>query len=128
MTEYLEPEDLDDLIARKGFSYRDRNLMLAAVGAPLPVFGEEVYPGIHAKAAVLMLAVNRNHPLLDGNKRLSWYVTVAFYYLNGYLLEATPDDADRYIRLVASENPPTLEDVMLWLDKHARPMADADRS
>ena len=37
----------------------------------MPVFGEEVYPGIHQKAAVLISAINHNHPLLDGNKRLS---------------------------------------------------------
>lgn len=125
MTEYIEPEDVDDLVESIGFHYRDRNLLLSALAAPLPVFDEEVYPRLHQKAAVLIRAINHNHPLLDGNKRLSWFVTVAFYELNGYDLRVDDvDDADRYIRLIASETPPTLEDIELWLDKHTYPLED----
>ena len=71
MTEYIEPEDVDELVEDEGFHYRDRNGLLSALASPMPVFGEEVYPGIHQKAAVLFTAINHNHPLLDGNKRLS---------------------------------------------------------
>ncbi len=83
MTEYLHPEDVDELIADKGFHYRDRGGLLSALAAPMPVFGEEVHEGIHRKAAVLFTAINHNHPLLDGNKRLSWYLTAVFYDFNG---------------------------------------------
>lgn len=122
MTEYIEPEDVDELVEDEGFHYRDRNGLLSALASPMPVFGEEVYPGIHQKAAVLFSAINHNHPLLDGNKRLSWFVTVAFYDLNGYDLRADAEDADRYIRLIAGANPPPLRDIELWLDKHTFPL------
>jgi death-on-curing protein len=117
--EYIEPDDVDELVRAEGFHYRDRGLMLSALAAPLPVFGEEVHPGVHRKAAVLMTAINRDHPLLDGNKRLSWFVTVAFYDLNGYDLDVPPHVANRYVRMVAAGEAP-LHDVELWLDKYAR--------
>lgn len=60
-----------------GSPIRDRDLLLSALAAPLPVFGEEVYLGLYNKAGILMLASNRDHPLSDGNKRLSWRQLVA---------------------------------------------------
>jgi death-on-curing protein len=103
MIEYLDPADVEDLIESVGFHVRERNLLLSALAAPLPVFGEEVYPGLHAKAAALMIAINRDHPLSDGNKRLSWLVAKAFLALNGGDLRAGDvESADRFVRAVAA--------------------------
>jgi death-on-curing protein len=103
MIEYLDPADVEDLIVSVGFHVRERNLLLSALAAPLPVFGEEVYPGLHAKAAALMIAINRDHPLSDGNKRLSWLVAKAFLALNGGDLRAGDvESADRFVRAVAA--------------------------
>jgi death on curing protein len=122
VTEYIEPDDVDELVEAEGFHYRDRGLLLSALASPLPVFGEEVYPGLHEKAAVLMRALNRDHPLMDGNKRLSWFVTVAFYAINGLNLRADDvADADRFIRLVAAGDAPDA-DVVRWLEAHTSPL------
>lgn len=122
MTEYIEPDDVDELVEAEGFQYRDRGLLLSALASPLPVFGEEVYPGLHQKAAVLISALNRDHPLIDGNKRLSWFVTVAFYAINGLNLRAGDvADADRFIRLVAAGDAP-LTAVERWLETHTSPL------
>jgi death-on-curing protein len=103
MIEYLDPADVEDLIESVGFHVRERNLLLSALAAPLPVFGEEVYPGLHAKAAALMIAINRDHPLSDGNKRLSWLVAKALLALNGGDLRAGDvESADRFVRAVAA--------------------------
>ena len=122
MTEYIEPDDVDELVEASAFHYSDRGLLMLALAAPMPVFGEEVYPGLHQKAAVLIGAINRNHPLLDGNKRLSWFITVAFYAINGFNLRAGDvDDADRYIRLIASSGV-SLSDIERWLEEHTSPL------
>lgn len=121
MTEYLTPEDVDEQVELEGFHYRDRGLMLSALAAPLPVFGEEVYVGVHRKAAVLLLAINHNHPLLDGNKRISWFAVVIFYALNGYNLRVPAHVANRYIRQLAAGDA-DLDDAELWLDKYSRPI------
>jgi death-on-curing protein len=49
VTEYIEPDDVDELLEVEGFHYRDRGLLLSALAAPLPTFGEEVHPGPHQK-------------------------------------------------------------------------------
>lgn len=122
MTEYIEPDDIDELVEVEGFTYRDRGLLLSALAAPLPVFGEEVYPGLHEKAAVLISAINRDHPLLDGNKRLSWFITVAFYAINGLNLRVTDvDDADRFIRLIAAGDA-SVDHIAQWLEAHTVPL------
>jgi death-on-curing protein len=88
VTEYLDPADVLDLIALAGFPLRDRDLLLSALASPLPVFGEEVYLGLYDKADALLVAINSDHPLSDGNKRLSWIVTKGSLALNGRHLAA----------------------------------------
>jgi len=49
--------------------------------------------------------IARNHPLLDGNKRLAWsclVMFVMFVMLNGYQLIVTPDEAVSTMLAVAA--------------------------
>jgi len=119
VTDYLEPVDVEQLVESMGFHLRDRNLLLSALAAPLPVFGEEVYESLHRKAAALMIAINRDHPLSDGNKRLSWMVSKAFLALNGeHLAARTVPEGDAFVRAVAGNHLP-LDDVVMWIQTHS---------
>ncbi|PPK70200.1 type II toxin-antitoxin system death-on-curing family toxin [Actinokineospora auranticolor] len=93
--DYLSTEDLLFLAADLGVSkVRDLGLLESAAARPrTSVLGEDAYPGLHEKAAVLLQSVVRNHPLVDGNKRLSWMSAFTFYGLNGLDLDAPEDDA-----------------------------------
>ncbi|GGI43971.1 death-on-curing protein [Agromyces flavus] len=124
--EYLDPDDVEALLDVEGFHFKDgargRNLLLSALAAPMPVFGEEVHPTLDEKAAALLLAVMRNHPLADGNKRLAWFVTVAFLELND--LDLVADDvveADRFLREVAAGTI-DLDGVAAWIRHRIRPL------
>ncbi len=56
----------------------------SALHAPAASFsGEEFYPDLIDKAAVLTCRLARNHPLPDGNKRAAWVSLVVFVDLNG---------------------------------------------
>lgn len=104
MIEYLTLEDMLSLIAdlRVG-PIRDIGLLDSAVHRPqVTVFGDDAYPGIDVKAAVLLESLVRNHALIDGNKRLGWLATVVFYGLNGITLEAPDDDAYELVIAVAT--------------------------
>lgn len=104
MIEYLELEDLLQLIddLRVG-PIRDLGLLDSAAHRPqVSVLGEDAYPGIDDKAAVLLEPLVRNHALVDGNKRIGWLATVVFYGLNGIVLEAPNDDAYDLVIAVAS--------------------------
>lgn len=119
MTEYLEPADVEDLIALAGFYVRDRNLLLSALAAPLPVFGEEVYIGLFDKAAALFIAINNDHPLSDGNKRLAWIVTKAFLALNGHHLAAgSASEGDAFVRSAADHRVERTV-IVNWIKTHS---------
>lgn len=125
--EYLDPDDVEALLDDEGFHFKDgargRNLLLSALAAPMPVFGEEVHPTLDEKAAALLLALMRNHPLADGNKRLAWFVTVAFLELNDLdLLADDVAEADRFIREVAA-GAVDLDAVAAWVRARIRPLA-----
>lgn len=95
MIEYLCLEDILSLIEdlRVG-PIRDIGLLDSAAHRPqVSVFGEDAYPRIDDKAAVLLESLVRNHALLDGNKRIGWLATIVFYGLNDITLEAPDDDA-----------------------------------
>lgn len=64
---------------------RDLGLLIQSLHRPHTSWGgHEVYSDLHSKMAALLDGVNRNHPLVDGNKRLSWILVRATYGMNGY--------------------------------------------
>lgn len=82
---------------------RDAGLLAAAAALPsTTVFGDEAYPGLYAKAAALMHSIVRNHPLVDGNKRLGWLACVVTLDLNGVDVTLSDDEAFDLVIAVAS--------------------------
>ena len=100
------------------------DLLESALNAPLAGFGEqEFYPEIFEKAAVLGSRIVRNHPLQDGNKRLSWSMIVIFMDLNGYELVSDEDDAvDTVLKLAAGELTEAL--FAVWIKEHSTAIPD----
>jgi death-on-curing protein len=79
---------------------RDLGLLESAVHRPrASVLGQDAYPDLLSKAAALLHSLARNHPLVDGNKRLAWLATYVFCAKNG--LELDPDDDPAYDLVVA---------------------------
>jgi death on curing protein len=79
---------------------RDLGLLDAAIHRPrASVLGQDAYPDLLTKAAALLHSLARNHPLVDGNKRLAWLATYVFLAKNGVVLD--PDDDDAYELVVA---------------------------
>ena len=58
---------------------RDDGMLDSALANPFQSFGdEELYPSIQAKAAQLCFGIVKNHPMVDGNKRLGSHVMLVF--------------------------------------------------
>lgn len=95
MIEYLTVEDVLHLINDLGVGpIRDIGLLDSAVHRPqVTVFGQDAYPSLDEKAAVLLESLVRNHALVGGNERIGWLATVVFYGLNDIILDAPDDDA-----------------------------------
>ncbi|GAA4775707.1 hypothetical protein GCM10023329_25450 [Streptomyces sanyensis] len=67
-----------------GHSVRDMGLLVSAIERPRThVFGVELYPALHEKAAAPLHSVARNHALIDGNKRTAWLGMRVFLRFNG---------------------------------------------
>jgi death-on-curing protein len=89
--EYLDVEDLLALAALllgDQPPVRDLGLLGSAAARPAAsAFGDDAYPDLWLKAGALLQSLVKNHPLVDGNKRLGWLSTAVFLKLNG--VEAT---------------------------------------
>jgi death-on-curing protein len=84
---------------------RDVGLLDAAVHRPrASVLGRDAYPDLLTKAAALLHSLARNHPLLDGNKRLAWLATYVFLAKNEVVLDPSDDEAyDLVVAVAAGE-------------------------
>jgi death-on-curing protein len=84
---------------------RDLGLLDAAVHRPrASVLGQDAYPDLLTKAAALLHSLARNHPLLDGNKRLAWLATYVFCAKNGTELDPSDEAAyDLVVGVAAGE-------------------------
>ncbi|MCL2423424.1 MAG: type II toxin-antitoxin system death-on-curing family toxin [Micrococcales bacterium] len=131
MIRYLTTDDLLAVASELAVGpVRDLGLVDSAAGRPSSAFaGQEIYPTIEAKAAVLLESLVRNHPLVDGNKRLAWTATAVFCLLNGRPLRAPHDDAyDLIIDVITGDSdwPATAARLKTWLhDRILSPSARA---
>jgi death on curing protein len=81
------------------------NLADSALHAPSASFGgEEFHPDFCEKAAVLLVRLTKNHPLIDGNKRAAWVTLRLFIETNSWRWHDYPsvDKAERLVLGVAA--------------------------
>ena len=124
MTEYLDADDLLTIVqyAIAGeVAVRDHGLLASAVARPqASAFGADAYPELHLKAAALLHSLARNHPLVDGNKRLAWLATYVFLEINGHPPFASQDDVFDLVMAVAAGTLDDLEKIAAELAAWSR--------
>lgn len=82
---------------------RDDGLLESALAAPFQTFdGEPIYPSVQSKAAQLGFGLIRNHPFVDGNKRIGAHAMLVFLELNGIVLRYEQQKLIDIILAVAS--------------------------
>jgi death on curing protein len=72
---------------------RDEGLLLSALARPqnLKTYGDPL-PDLAALAACYAYGLARNHPFIDGNKRVALVAARTFLLINGAELEASQED------------------------------------
>ncbi|MEY4557952.1 MAG: hypothetical protein RL024_110 [Actinomycetota bacterium] len=104
MTHYLELEDALQQIAVAGFYVKDLGLLDSALARPkTTLFGEDAYPTLELKAAAMVHSIIKNHAMVDGNKRTSWFMLSSFLYINGYFVEMTADQGMEFTLGIATD-------------------------
>lgn len=127
MTRYLTTADLLAIAhATMGGEalIRDEGLIDSAAARPrTTMFGTDAYPDLHEKAAALLHSVLRNHPLIDGNKRLAWVAARVFLALNGFDFAPDEDRAVEFVLAAASGESDDLDTVAATLREWSRSAA-----
>ena len=97
---------------------RDENLLDSAIFSPFQTFGgQDLYPMLAEKAARLGYGLVKNHPFLDGNKRIGTHTMIVFLKANGINLKCSNTDLIHEILSVA-DNSVAYEDFLNWLEAH----------
>ena len=97
---------------------RDYNLLESAVETPFQSFGGiELYPSIQAKAVRLGYGLIKNHPMIDGNKRIGTHAMLVLLALNGIELVYTQKELYEMILDVA-EGKQEYEELLHWVLEH----------
>jgi death-on-curing protein len=104
------PETLElhrRVIERTGGSrgVRDPGALESALAQPRMTFGgEELYPTLVEKASALGFSLIKNHPFIDGNKRIGHAAAEVFLLMNGFEIVARMEEQEQIVmRLAASE-------------------------
>ena len=97
---------------------RDEGLLESALASPFQTFGgEPVYPSVQSKAAQLGFGLIRNHPFVDGNKRIGAHVMLVFLELNGIELHYDQQELIDIILSVASGETDR-QGLLQWILEH----------
>jgi death on curing protein len=111
------------IIETSGGSYglRDLGMVQSALAQPQMTFGgSDLYPTLTEKAAALSFSIIKNHPFVDGNKRVGHAAMATFLMLNGCDLIGTVDEQVAVILSVASGEM-SRDEWASWVQNHTVP-------
>lgn len=79
------------------------------------VFGQELYPSIHDKAAVYMHSIISNHVFQDGNKRTGLEAALLFLELNNHRINPNLNNDALYdFTMQVADGSLSLDEVREW--------------
>lgn len=89
----------EEQLARHGgpAGIRDEGLLESALARPLNLSANGE-PSLAELGASYAIALVRNHPFVDGNKRIGWLAMVIFFGLNGLVFE--PPEAEAVVAML----------------------------
>ena len=102
---------------------RDRAALESSLAQPNQSLDDrELYPSVPAKAAALGFFLARNHPFVDGNKRVAPAALEITLVMNGFEIAASVDEQEQVMLALAAG---TLgrEEFTTWVEQHLRRFA-----
>ncbi|MEY4423694.1 MAG: hypothetical protein RLZZ258_797 [Actinomycetota bacterium] len=104
MTKFLTLRHAVRITKKLGFHVQDAGLLEGALARPqTSLFGEDAYPEFELKVAAMMHSILKNHPMIDGNKRTAWSLSVIFMFINGYKHNFTEHEAFDLVLAIATD-------------------------
>ncbi len=100
---------------------RDLGLLQSALGTPSATFeGRFLHEDLHEMAAAHLFHIVRNHPFVDGNKRVGLMDLLAFLGLNSRRLDANAREVEDLVRSIARGRVSKAE-TAVFAQQHHRP-------
>ena len=101
------------------FGIRDEGQLQSALARPRASFvGQDLYPTLFEKAAAIAESLARNHPFVDGNKRMALACFRAMLKMNGFQVVCSQEAKVTLILNIIGRQV-TVQDVADWLAKHS---------
>ncbi|MGA2141701.1 MAG: type II toxin-antitoxin system death-on-curing family toxin [Brevinematales bacterium] len=98
---------------------RDLGLLDSAINRPFMTFEQkDLYKTIFEKASALIHGLIQNHPFIDGNKRIGYFIFRAFLLHEGFDINADEDEKYNFVISIANDSC-SYSDILKWLKKHA---------
>jgi death-on-curing protein len=96
---------------------RDNGLLESAQNSALQTFdGTEIYPSIEEKICRITFNIAKNHPFLDGNKRIAVFAMLILLEINNIKVHFTNEDIIK-IGLGLADGNINYDALLLWLTK-----------
>ena len=92
----------------------------AALDSALNVIRQPYYRRLHDKAGALLRSMIKNHPFVDGNKRIALVTTHNFLGMNGQvlILATSAEMIETALNIAKSEPDTPWQDVAAWTKRH----------
>ena len=110
----------EKLVASTGGSpgIRDIGLLESAVlGCAQTFGGEDIYPTVVEKAARMAFSLCKNHPFVDGNKRVAVTALLVILRMNNVSLQFTQQELIT-LGLGIADGSIDYEDIVVWVNSH----------
>lgn len=100
------------------FGLRDKNLLESALKSPLQTYDKiELYPSIIKKIARLAYGLTKNHPFIDGNKRIAAHCMLVLLQLNDIQIKYSQQElSDTFLKLASGNL--SFENLEDWIIAH----------
>lgn len=110
----------DALIQEFGGAYgiRDEAALISALMRPQLGY----YDTLIQEAAALMESLANNHPFMDGNKRVAFFVTDIFLRMNGYYIDCDNNEAYAFFMELFDAHRFRFTQLEQWLNGKVRPL------
>ena len=97
---------------------RDQGALASALMRPQLGY----YDGLIEEAAALMESLANNHPFVDGNKRVAFFVTDAFLRLNGQYIDCDSLEAFEFFMRSFETESFRYAALLPWLEAKVQPL------
>jgi len=92
---------------------RDKGLLESALYRPSSGY----YSSLDEMAAAMFESLIKNHPFVDGNKRVAFFATDVFLRMNGYKFQVESNQAHQFLMNLFDTNSCDLEHLHPWVNE-----------